>query len=491
MPPLPGPRWALRTSLDAFHSQWLLNSSLAVPAAQKSAFSTTSLLSARAAATAPPPKPRRQENTPVKGVRKTYSVKKARKVSTAKPPGPGERKAMRKRIILSNTNALEVQGLKKLEKEMFAGGKELKELSGKMMGLEDNTIDQLKAVQAFQPRQGWKMFRWPSVLMRKEAVDVGHALQNAENNKTSFRRVLVGDKHSGKSVLMLQAQAMAFLKGWVVIPIPDAQELTVAHTAYAPLPESDPPIYVQKNYTAELLTKISNANQAILSTMVLSQQHKLPIPVQNNISLDRFASLGARDPELAYPFFIALWKELTMPSQEGDGMQRRPVMLALDNLQHVMRPSEYLDPDLNKIHAHDLALVKHFMDHLCGSKPLPNGGAVLAALSESNRLKTKELDYLIKRNEALAAGPLMPEQTMPLWSPFAKMDEKIEASMADVEILRLKGLSREEARSIMEYWALSGLLRQKVTEAFVGEKWTLAGGGNLGEMEKAAVGMRV
>ena len=49
-----------------------------------------------------------------------------------------------------------------------------------------------------------------------EAVGQGEA-----GKKQTIRRLLSGEKWTGKSVLMLQAQAMAFLKGWVVITIPE------------------------------------------------------------------------------------------------------------------------------------------------------------------------------------------------------------------------------------------------------------------------------
>ncbi len=60
-----------------------------------------------------------------------------------------------------------------------------------------------------------------------------------------------------------------------------------------------------------------------------------------------------------------------------------------------------------------------------------------------------------------------------------------------MEIQRLKGLSKDEARGLMEYWAKSGLVRQKVNETLVGEKWTLSGGGVVGELERATVRMKI
>lgn len=49
-------------------------------------------------------------------------------------------------------------------------------------------------------------------------------------------------------------------------------------------------------------------------------------------------------------------------------------MMTLDGLSHIMRPTAYLDRSVKPIHAHDFALVKHFLDYLSGQKALPNGG---------------------------------------------------------------------------------------------------------------------
>jgi len=61
----------------------------------------------------------------------------------------------------------------------------------------------------------------------------------------------------------------------------------------------------------------------------------------------------------------------------------------------------------------------------------------------------------------------------------------------DFDIVDVGGLTKEEARSIMEYYAESGMLRHQVNEGFVTEKWSLAGMGNIGELEKASVRMRL
>lgn len=178
-----------------------------------------------------------------------------------------------------------------------------------------------------------------------------------------------------------------------------------------------------------------------------------------------------------WPALCALWEELTTVAG------RPPVLLAVDGLAHVMRPSAYRDPDFRVVHAHDLALVGLVVNALAGAAPLINGGAVVAATSRGNSPRVPSLDLALARAEARAAGA-----AEPLAEPYAKgYDARVDAALQTVDVLRLGGVSRSEARAVMDYWAASGLLRSRVTEAVVTEKWSVGGHGNLGEMERAAL----
>ena len=118
-------------------------------------------------------------------------MKKKKPVDRPRPPPIGERKALRKRIVLSNPNALEVEGMRDLSAENMTDSR----LRGSVVGLPVSMLDQLRAVQAFQTKQGWSIFRRPGTVVRG----------------------------AGKSVHLLQAMAMGFLKNWVVFTVPDSK----------------------------------------------------------------------------------------------------------------------------------------------------------------------------------------------------------------------------------------------------------------------------
>ena len=215
---------------------------------------------------------------------------------------------------------------------------------------------------------------------------------------------------------------------------------------------------------------------------------------------------------------MALWEELRQPG-------RPRVLLTLDGLPHVMRRSEYMSASFEHIHAHDLALVSWFLSHLSGKLSLPNGGIVLAATTESNRANNTTLSFRLKQLEAKQAlrhEPALPQTedpTLPFLlatgqkpAPFPQLDplirydrrvldvlacsETLDPNSAsnqstDIEIQRLKGLDKEAARGLMEYWAQSGMMRYEINDRFVGEKWTISGGGVVGELERGCLKLRI
>ncbi|KAI9752926.1 MAG: Peroxisome biosynthesis protein pex1 [Chaenotheca gracillima] len=426
-------------------------------------------------------------------------IKKKTFVKTGRPPAPGERKAARKRIVLSNPNALAVQGVEDLTAET-SSAQTLSSLQDRIVGIPGEVVDQLRAAEAFKPAQRWSRFRRPCTLMTKESIMLAEQMRNAEGKQGGVRKLFSGEKASGKSMLLLQAQALAFARKWIVISIPEAQEISNGHTEYSPLPKSEPTSYIQRTFVSNLLSSIAKANTNVLKTLTLSQEHNLSIPVQSNMSLDRFVSLGASDPDLAWPIYNAFWTELAAPG-------RPPVLYCLDDVDHIMHATAYLDPSLEPIHAHDLALVKHFLDHLSGIKNsagLPNGGLVLAATTRSNFPAIPTLKLALRQAEARSSqDQSSPTQrlssadsaeatqvSLPFADPdpYQPLDPRVLAAMENVPVTRVKGLDRSETRALLEYYASSGVMRERIDEAKIVKMRALSGGGLIGEIERGVLG---
>ncbi|PKY01246.1 putative mitochondrial ribosomal protein DAP3 [Aspergillus campestris IBT 28561] len=440
---------------------------------------------------------------------KSARMKKKKPTDKPRPPPIGERKALRKRIVLSNPNALEVEGMQDFDADTMVDS----HLHGDVLGLPVTMLDQLRAVQAFKPKQGWSIFRRPGTVVRRETLEMGRLFDRisgdgADKGKV-VKKIVTGPKGSGKTVHMLQAMAMAFTKNWVVFSVPDAQELTLAHTGYAPLSDEQPDLYVQKDSTAALLSRTAIANQAVLKDLRVSQNHPaLKTPVKEGTTLEDLTKMGIRDPALAWPVFEALWTELSATSPaagfEKSFKPRPPMLVTVDGLAHWMKNSEYLNMESKPIHAHDLVFVRHFLSLLkSGSQnpTLPNGGLLLYSTSASNKPSLPTFEVALEQLEARQAGVNPSSAEFPQPKAYSNPDPRVleianvskpaSAKEGPVEVQTLGGLSREEARGFLEYFARSGLLRERISDEMVSEKWTLAGNGVIGELEKLGKRLRV
>ncbi len=153
----------------------------------------------------------------------------SRRTKTAdrgKPPAPGERKAYRKRVLLSNSNALPVEGLEQptAQAAMLDPAHD-----GTLLTLPNELIDQLRAVEALKPTQTWNMFRQPTVLQRTQTRELAEKMQAAASKGDTLRMVISGDKLAGKSTLLLQGMSYAYLNNWIVLNVPDGM-LSPRHT---------------------------------------------------------------------------------------------------------------------------------------------------------------------------------------------------------------------------------------------------------------------
>lgn len=271
----------------------------------------------------------------------------------------------------------------------------------------------------------------------------------------------------------------------------------------------------------EMLRRIVAANP-VLSKTAVKLQHKLSTALKPDATLYDLCDIGLEDTDAAPAVLMAFLKELEQPG-------RPHALFALDGLAHIMRNSSYKSASFDAIHAHDLAIVQWFLSYLSGEKTLPNGGMIIASISSSNDPAVESMDFRLRQLEVKQAiergsptsiqysalsDPTMPfllatgqqPNPVPQPDPYYKYDERVfkilgspfgvvagnkTANGTDIDVLRLNGVTKEEARGLMEYWAKSGMMKQEVNERLIGEKWSLAGGGVVGELERGCVRFRI
>lgn len=140
---------------------------------------------------------------------------------TSRQIAPGERKAFRKRVVLSNVNALAVHGLETIGRQNMSQTSK----HGQMMTFDNNAIDALRANGAFKAAQAWGLFRQPATLVRSETLEVAKLLGTVDSSQGTVRRIVHGARGSGKSLVVMQSMAMALARGWVVIYLADSKTL--------------------------------------------------------------------------------------------------------------------------------------------------------------------------------------------------------------------------------------------------------------------------
>ena len=183
------------------------------------------------------------------------------------------------------------------------------------------------------------------------------------------------------------------------------------------------------------------------------------------------------------------------------------MLICLDGLAHAFTPQTgYHDRDFKPIHALDLWILDWFMGFLAGQTPLTNGGLVLATTSGSNAPSNRTLDFALKQLDQSPSASIQPPSS-PLTpsythsslpdairhNPFFPYDTRVLSifQSPNLELQKVQGLSKHEAASLMEYWARSGILKERVDQGLVGEKWTMSGGGVIGELERCCLRMRI
>jgi len=350
-------------------------------------------------------------------------------------------------------------------------------------------------VEAFKTTQGWNMFRRPGFLVRKETVELGRYFQRwneADGDPTkahTVRKIITGQQGTGKSLLLMQAMSMAFLNDWIVLTIPEAQDWVINQSSYAPLAATTPQQYIQPHLTAGLLSRLVNTDNRHLRRTTTRLTHTgFPTELRPNISLQSLAEMGAADPAVAHPAWQALWKEMTAPDLPKGTTP--PILITVDGIAHWMHNSRYRSADYEPIHAYNLTVVRHFLDLLFNqpeAPKFPSGGMILGATSGSNSPAPYTFEVALRQLAARNAGKdPTSSPDFPLPEPYRKVDDTVMKLFQGpgVELQDLKGLTKDEARGLLEYFAKSGILGDKVSESLVGEKWSLATGGVVGEIVK-------
>ncbi|KAF3916502.1 hypothetical protein ABW20_dc0101089 [Dactylellina cionopaga] len=110
-------------------------------------------------------------------VNKPLNLKSKKKTNhaTVKKPEIGYRRALRKAIILSNSNA-PVLDLPELTAELIS----VPESIGKVFSINVEDLEKLRQLEVFQKKQMWQYFNRPTTFIRSESVGLAMAMESVE-----------------------------------------------------------------------------------------------------------------------------------------------------------------------------------------------------------------------------------------------------------------------------------------------------------------------
>lgn len=280
------------------------------------------------------------------------------------------------------------------------------------------------------------------------------------------------------------------------------QEYVINQSAYAPLPksnENDEQMYIQPQLAADILSRLAHSNSTLLSNLSLIHNHSKTLKSQKVKNLKDLALMGVQDPHIAPQVWDAIWKELTVlpTSKESSSKKvaRPPVLIAIDGINFWMGQTKYRSTDYKSIHAQQFTLIRQFTDLLFKAKEdsLPSGGMIMACTTKSNHPSSLSFDVLTAQ---LQWQNIEGANGLPFPKPpsYNKHNDKRIYDLFDEEngpeVTELNGLTRTESKGLLEYFARSGMLREAVTDATVAEKWSLSGGGIVGELCKVGARLR-
>lgn len=244
---------------------------------------------------------------------------------------------------------------------------------------------------------------------------------------------------------------------------------------------------------AELLSRIAYANDKVLTQLKLNHDLAKSLPIKKNMSLKDLVLLGANDHTISSTVWQAFWRELTEKGSKNNS--RPPVLVAIDGLDFWMGPTKYRSAEYEVIHAQQFTLIQQFTSLLFSKKATSlNGGMILAATTGSNKPTNPSFALLLQQIQARAAGITTTDAKFPMPKPYSQIDQRVlnlfEGSNETI-VKTITGLSRTESKGLLEYYAQSGIFKDRITDSLVNEKWTLSAGGIIGEIAKYGQRLRV
>lgn len=282
----------------------------------------------------------------------------------------------------------------------------------------------------------------PRSLVRKQTLDLLDKLDAASKGNKGASIVLDGSRGSGKSTLLAQSIAYALDDGWVVISVPRAINLINSSTLYTY--NAQHKAYLQPEATQQLLEAVLKVNAAAVKQIKTTQAVEVDgANLDAGTTLEVLLKRGVDDASSAAAKQTLLQAVFHTLSSQTE----RPVLVAVDDAQALLRTSLYKDPDLINLESFELGLPRALLT-LLTSTPLSRG-AVIAALSTTHTEFPSPPELQIALSESSSNGHLMTQAINAYTKLNAHHLEHARQAVKHAEVVSTsQPLTKEEAAAI-------------------------------------------
>lgn len=330
----------------------------------------------------------------------------------------------------------------------------LEPIISKVVKYDPATLSKLEQLETFQRFQHHELFREPVSLVSDNTIKLNNEFIENLKTKSSrdLRLCLLGDKGSGKSTLLAQNLALASSKygdNVILLHLSSAENIGNGTSDY--IYNESLGKYQQPMLTKRWIFKIKRANQAIFSKLKLStdltftskrvehtlkkDEHTIADFLRVNIDFGKFAPTTA---------FQILTRELLYHSKDV------PILVSVDNVNALIdhHVTTYKSRDFVPLKTSDFEMGDFFIKVLSGEINFEKGG-ILAA--NNNSLGN-------------AGNTLNVSLGLAQHNPYAKENE-FDLNIANrllsnggLKPFFVKNLSKEESKSLLEFYRESGVM---------------------------------
>lgn len=307
----------------------------------------------------------------------------------------------------------------------------------------------------------YRLLTTPCSVVRDITLSTAEKLDTAgQQSSRDSRMVFTGPAGCGKSVALLQSVEYCISAGWITLYIPRAHTLINSSTTYHY--DSHSRTYHQPAFSYQLLQRFLTVNSDALAALKTANN----IVVERGLSLAAGSSfvdlinIGLKDKSHS-PFVLsALLSEIA-------GQDKYPVLLAVDDIQALYRPTSlYRNPRFEGIKPYHLSVPRLLLEYASGKKAFARG-AVLGAVSLANTNFAPQLELC----EGLGIQYGEPS------GPYVKRSAELIEYAKGLQNLPVPAqMSVEEAATLYEVWTKDKALHTDESDETFLSKYSEASG---------------